>query len=208
MSKRQAEHSGGIMERVSLRTAKISFLLLIVCAILLVPALNAQTTGTLTGTVSDASGAVVPNARVTLKNEANADVRETVSNDVGRFVFAGVRPGSYTVRVTSENFKTFERTGFVINGGDTRDLSDLKLEVGSGGQTVTVSAETAQVQTVNNGEHAEVLSYKQIDNLTLISRNVSELLKIMPGVTSVASGQGSNGLGFDFSTTSSTGSAI
>jgi hypothetical protein len=168
----------------------------------------AQTTGALLGTVSDQSGAVVPGAKVTLQNESSADIREVATNEVGRFMFAGVQPGTYTIRVTSTNFKTWKRTGFVMSAADTRDLSDIKLEIGSGSQVVTVEAAATQVDLVNSGERSAVITAKDIDNLTLVSRNVSELLKILPGVTSVASGQGSNGLGFDFSNASSTGSAI
>ena len=172
------------------------------------PAIYAQTTGTLLGTVSDETGAVVPNAKVMLLNEGSGDGREIGTNEVGRFTFAGVQPGSYTIRVTAANFKTWQRTGFMMSASDTRDISDIKLEIGSGNQVVTVEAATTQVDLVNSGERSAVISSKDIDNLTLVSRNVSELLKVLPGVTSVASGQGSNGLGFDFSNASSTGSAI
>jgi protocatechuate 3,4-dioxygenase beta subunit len=73
--------------------------------------LYAQTTGTLLGTVSDQTGAVVPNAKVLLLNESRGDVRETTANEIGRFTFAGVQPGNYTVRVTMPDFKTWQRTG-------------------------------------------------------------------------------------------------
>jgi Carboxypeptidase regulatory-like domain len=167
----------------------------------------AQTTGTLLGTVSDQSNAVVPGAKVSLINETSGDVRETATNQVGRFTFAGVRPGTYTIKVTSERFKGWQLTGFALNAADTRDLSDIKLDVGSGQETVNVEAATTQVALVTSGERSSVLDYKQIQSLALISRNVSELLKVLPGVSSVA-GNGSNGAGFDFSNASSTGSPI
>jgi Carboxypeptidase regulatory-like domain len=95
--------------------------LLVVCALLLLlPTLYAQTTGALLGTVSDQSGAVVPDAKVALQNENSGDIREVATNEVGRFTFAGVQPGTYTIRVTSANFKTWKRTGFVMNAADTQ----------------------------------------------------------------------------------------
>ncbi|HUK24711.1 MAG TPA: TonB-dependent receptor [Terriglobales bacterium] len=169
----------------------------------------AQITGSLLGTVTDPTGAVIPNAQVHLQNEATLDSRQTVANEVGRFTFAGVRPGSYTLMITAPDFKTWRRTGFVMNPGDTRDLTDIVLEVGSTGQVVTVEAATTQVNLVNSGEKSAVLSASDLNNLALVSRNVSELLKVLPGVTSVATSPGNgNGLGFDFTNSSSTGSAI
>jgi len=115
----------------------------VVCALLFLlslPTLYAQTTGALLGTVSDQSGAVVPGAKVTLQNQSSGDIREVASNEVGRFMFAGVQPGTYTIHITSPNFKTWKRTGFVMRAADTRDLSDIKLEIGSGNQVVTVGS--------------------------------------------------------------------
>ncbi len=166
----------------------------------------AQTTGAISGTVTDQSVAVVRDAKVTLTNVESAISRDTTTNEVGRFTFAGVPPGTYTVKVTKENFKVWLRTDFVLNANDTREVANIQLEVGRSDQTVTVEATTTQVELVSNGERSAVLTAQEINNLTLVSRNVTELLKILPGVTSVA--QTNNGLGFDFSTSSSTGSAI
>ncbi len=188
---------------VSMRTVAVALFVFALC----LPSLHAQTTGTLLGTVSDQSGAVLPNAKVTLLNEATQDTRETVANEAGRFTFAGVRPGTYTVKVELANFKSFQRTGFVINAGDTKDLSNINLTIGTSDEVVTVEARTTQVELVNSGERSSVLSTTDIQNLALVSRNVSELLKVLPGVTSVANGTG-NGLQFDFANAGSTGSPI
>jgi hypothetical protein len=107
---------------VSIRTVAVALFVLALC----LPSLHAQTTGTLLGTVSDQSGAVLP--KVTLLNEATQDTRETIANEAGRFTFAGVRPGTYTVKVELANFKSFQRTGFVISAGDTKELSNINLE--------------------------------------------------------------------------------
>jgi len=167
---------------------------------------TAQVTGAISGTVTDQSAAVVQAAKVTLTNVDSAISRDTTTNEVGRFTFAGVPPGTYTVKVAKQNFKTWQRTDFVLNANDTREVSNIQLEIGSSDQTVSVEATTTQVDLVSNGERSSVLSAREINNLTLVSRNVTELLKILPSVTSVA--QTGNGLGFDFSTSSSTGSAI
>jgi hypothetical protein len=96
-----------------------------------------------------------------------------------------------------------------MNASDTRELNDIRLEVGGVGKVVTVETSTAQVDLVNSGERSAVLSSKELNSLALVSRNVSELLKVLPGATSVATAPGSgNALGFDFTNSGSTGSAI
>lgn len=169
--------------------------------------LHAQTTGAILGTVSDQSGAVVVGANITLHNESSGDKRETKTNEVGRFTFAGVRPGSYSIEITAPNFKTWKRTGFELNASDTREVRDIRLEVGKTADVVQVEGTIAQVDLVSNGERSSVLASEQIDNLALVSRNVSELLKVLPGVATVAQNSG-NGTSFDFSNSSPTGSPI
>lgn len=73
----------------------------------------AQTTsGTIAGTVLDPTGAVVPAASVTLTDEGTKEIRETTGSDSGEFVFAAVRPGTYTVAVEKTGFQTYRRTGW------------------------------------------------------------------------------------------------
>src|SRR5215471_14854978 len=79
---------------------------------------QAQTTATITGTVTDSTGAVVPKAKITLKNPASGDVRESVSNGVGRFSFASVVPGSYDLTVNAPGFKVWETKGLQVHPGD------------------------------------------------------------------------------------------
>ncbi len=198
------------MERISRRASKIRFLLTLLCAILLcVPALHAQTTATLLGTVSDQSGAVVPNAKVTLQNESSGDVRTTETNQIGRFTFAAIEPGTYTIQIAAANFRGWKRNGFVMNASDTRSLDDIKLEVGSTAENVTVVAESTQIELVSNGERSAVLTSHDIDKLALIGRNVTELFKVLPGVASTPSGW-SNGEagGTTFTNSGPTGSAL
>src|SRR6516162_6515041 len=93
------------------------------CAVLAIAGLaltsligNAQeTSAALTGTVFDATGAVVPKADVSLKNEASGDLRRTVSNPEGYFTFASVPPGTYTITVKMAGFTTWEAKSIVLN---------------------------------------------------------------------------------------------
>ena len=100
--------------------------LVLVLAMLAIMSLvgNAQTTSaTLTGTVFDSSGAVVPKATVSLKNEASGDMRSTVANGDGYFTFAAIPPGSYTIRVEMAGFSAWETTSVVLNASDKRNVS-------------------------------------------------------------------------------------
>src|SRR5262245_4157720 len=110
------------------------------------PSLHAQlVTGTLSGSVLDETGAVIPEASVPLTNEASKDIRRTRSNGEGLFTFASVVPGTYTVTVEMGGFKKTERTGVQIRVGDSRSLGQIRLAVGGLSEAAVV---TAQVEMV------------------------------------------------------------
>lgn len=178
------------------------------CLFLIAPLLHAQlTTGSLSGMAMDSSGAAVPGASVVLLNEASRDERKTVSNSVGHFTFAAVEPGTYTVTVSAANFKSWRQSGLAMNPGDIREVAGIALAVGASSETVEVEAGAANLMPTDSGERSAILSSKDIERLSLEGRNISELLKVLPGVTSVPNGIG-NGVGFDFTASSSTGSTI
>jgi hypothetical protein len=159
------------------------------------------------GTVYDQSNAVVPKAKVTLLNEATSSVRQSVANDAGHFAFPAVAPGNYTVKIEIPNFKTWEKTGVVMNSGDTRDIEDIHLTVGSTDQVVSVESVLGAVTPETSGERSELLTAKDIENIALVGRNLSELLKVLPGVTTTPNGK-SNGTGFNFTDASASSSAV
>ena len=142
-------------------------------------------TGQLTGTVSDQSGAVVPNANITLKNQLSGDIRRTVSNSEGVFAFASVPTGEYTVTIESQGFAKWERAGIRISAGDRRSVSDIALSTTAVTGTVDISATADQVAPVDNGEKSVTLTNKQIQNLSLVGRSAAELIKALPGFTPI-----------------------
>lgn len=152
-------------------------------ALLLSALAGAQTTATITGTAYDQTGAVVPKARVTLLNQTSGDVRTSIANGVGYFSFVGVVPSVYTVTVEMEGFKAWKRAQITVDPGDLRSLSDVKLEVGKSSETVSVEAVADEVRPVDSGERSSVLTAKDIDKLTLATRDVTTLMKILPGVS-------------------------
>src|SRR5271165_2275080 len=93
---------------------------------------------TLTGLVADQSGAVVPQAKITLKDEASGSQRETVSNSDGYFTFASVLTGTYELAIEAKGFSTFKVTGIPLAGGEKRNI-DAKLTVGAATEAVQVT---------------------------------------------------------------------
>jgi hypothetical protein len=148
------------------------------------PSSFAQTSGsaTLRGAVRDPRGAFVPGATVTLINEATKDERKTTTNDDGGFAFSALTPGTYTIKVEASGFKISEQSGIPIETSSTRGL-DVGMEVGQPTETVTVTANADQLQT-ETGAKENTITAKQIDNLSMISRTATELLRILPGVVS------------------------
>ena len=167
----------------------------------------AQTTASLSGNVQDASGAILPNAKVVVTNTASKDKRELKTNSSGYFTVAGLIPGTYTVEITAAGFRGLLKSDIMIDSGDVRNLPNLALTAGSVNESVTVSSSINEIAPQDSGERSALLSTKDIDRLPIESRNLSELLKILPGTTTTANGAG-NGAGFDFSDTGSSGSAI
>ena len=178
---------------VTTRLARCAAFVLLALLVFL-PVAHAQTTATITGTVLDTSGAVIPNAQVTLTNEASADVRVVASNGDGNFVFPSLIPGSYTVTVELKGFKTSKQTGVVVHAGDNIKVPNFALEVGDSSTSVTV-VENTQIIPVDNGERAAVLDSQDIENLALETRNISELLKVLPGVTVAPNSTSNSGVG-------------
>jgi hypothetical protein len=147
------------------------------------------TTATLGGTITDATGAVIPNATVNLKNEASGDMRTTVSNGSGVFSFSAVPTGTYDVNIAATGFKGFKQTGVHLDPGDQRTVRDIHMDAGAS-ENVTVTSATDQINT-ESGEQSSLISAEEIKHLSVEGRDVTELLKILPGFA-IARGGGGN----------------
>ncbi len=181
--------------------------LLLTAILMLMPAAHAQITGTITGTVSDSTGAIVPGAAVTLTNTGTRDVRVTTSDSAGYFAFPALVPGTYDVKVEMKGFKTFDQVGVVLQASDKRNVN-ATLTVGQSSETVTVEAHTDLVP-VDSGARSLDLTATDYNRLPMITRNASELLRTLPGVITVGNGasNGSNS-SMDFSGVGAAGSSV
>ena len=145
------------------------------------PAL-AQVTGSLSGSVVDASGAAVPNAQVKILLPAgNAPILSATTTNEGLYSFIGVRPGTYDVTVDAKGFVT--STLHDVRVGPIRETSlpPLKLEVAAVSQTIDVTANIGAVETAN-AEVSSTVGSTQIDKLAVIDRDVLSLAQTQPGV--------------------------
>lgn len=161
-------------------------LLAAVC-LLLPAAAHAQVTATLSGTVADSSGGVIPNAQVKLTNEATKDTRVVQTNGAGVYAFPSLVPGTYDIQATAKGFQGKLITGIVLNAGDVKTVPALALVVGAETETVTVSA-TQEMIPVENGQHVDVLTNKDIETLALQGQDTSELLRVLPGAVTQSGG--------------------
>jgi hypothetical protein len=137
-------------------------------------------TGTLEGRITDATGAVVPQAKVTVKNARTNVQQELISNDAGVFVQPYLLPGEYSVQVEAKGFQRYSETGIRLNVQQTLRL-EIQLQVGDVASTVEVTANLAQL-TVSSATVATVIGNKAIQDLPLNGRNPFALATLTPGV--------------------------
>jgi outer membrane receptor protein involved in Fe transport len=141
-------------------------------------------TATLSGTVVDPTGAVIPNATITLTQTNTNFVRTSTSKGDGSFHEEFLPVGPYRVSVKAPGFKTMERSGIVLGAMQNATLN-LMLEIGGQSETVNVSAGVPLVNLSDSTLGASV-SNERIDNLPLVGRNVYDLLNLTPGVQNVS----------------------
>jgi hypothetical protein len=155
--------------------------------------------GAISGTVTDSSGAVVPNAGVTIANEATGLTRTLKSDSVGFYSAEGITTGSYTVTVAAPGFKTSVVRNIQINPGE-RNATNVVLQIGNTSTEVTVLADAVQINT-ETSENGGTIDSKQITNLMLNGRNFQTLGIAIPGVASTAGADSLNGGGLQGGTT-------
>src|SRR5215468_694181 len=160
---------------------KLKLFAMAVLAILSSVAL-AQDTASLTGTVRDKSGAIIPKASVTVSNPATNITRDLKTNSEGEYLAAGLPPSSYDLTVSAPGFQKYEAKGVVLRVAE-KSRVDVTLEVGAVSAEVVVQGEgLTNVQTESNEEGA-VITGKEITQLNLNGRNFTQLVTLVPGVS-------------------------
>ena len=154
-----------------------------ICFLILATKANAQSLfATLTGIVSDSSGAVVPGAKVTLREEKSGSLRDTVTDGAGFFTFVSVSVGDFTYELTisTNGFDTEKLPGIVLLGGENRNVN-VTLKVGNASDTVTITGSVSEIVPVDSGEKSVTLTEKELQNFVQVGSNAAEYIKIAPG---------------------------
>jgi hypothetical protein len=168
---------------VHIRSVKLALvLLLVVCVGSALPAgAQSTNTGTVVGTVTDQTGAVVAGATVKLIDTATNTSRTAQTNDEGRYIFVNVTPGSYDLTFAKQGFSTTKATGEQVKVGEFRTVN-ISLQVGATSVEVEVSAVGTELQTMNATVGNTITSIS-IDSLPSLGRDVSTFVALQPGVS-------------------------
>src|SRR6266704_3318543 len=146
------------------------------------PSRSAQvSTSSITGVVTDASGAVVANARVEAKNENTGGVFNQSTTSSGNYSFASLTPGSYSITVTLSGFQTFTSVHNILTVGAPL-VVDVSLKLSAIGQTVEVVESNYQRLETSNATLSDIMDTKQVQDRPLNGRNPLSLLTLEPGV--------------------------
>lgn len=138
--------------------------------------------GSMTGLVTDPTGAAVPDAQVTIMNTATGHQRNAKTNAAGQFNFPTLNPGAFDVTVTKEGFRAFVKQGVVVTI-NTVTRVNVTLQLGRVAEQITVSAEAATLQTDRAEVRGEVTA-KQMENLPVpLGRNYQMLVATLPGIS-------------------------
>jgi hypothetical protein len=171
-------------------TTILKFLaLVLITALLTVPLAGQTFYGSIVGTVNDTTGAIVPDANVTLTNNGTGERRTASSGQDGAYRFMNLVPGSYKLDVEHAGFKRYTRDQIPVNV-EAAVRVDMNLQVGEVTQSVEVTAQAALLQT-ENASLSQVVSARSVQELPLNGRNVLNLVGLVPGVVPQGSSEGS-----------------
>jgi hypothetical protein len=166
-----------------IRSVKLALvLLLVVCVGSSLPAWAQSTsTGTVAGSVTDPTGAVVAGAAVTLTDIGTNTPRTTTTNASGRYIYVDVNPGIYNIAVSKEGFATTKTENQEVKVGASLTLN-LSLQVGSASAVVEVTTAGTELQTMN-ATVGNTITSLTLDNLPSLGRDVSSFVELQPGVS-------------------------
>src|SRR5436309_778835 len=169
-----------------------------------VTAIGQLTTATITGTVTDQSGAAVPGATVTLKNTDTGISRTAQTAENGKYEALSLPAGSYEISAALTGFRTVVHTGISLTVGQNA-VVDFALQIGQVNESVTVTGEIAQIETTT-ATVANVVDEKKVTDLPLNGRDLTQLSFLQPGVIKSPAGAGAfSGLGDKLSVAGSRG---
>lgn len=179
------------MSKFKVRASLIGWAVVVFLLVSSAAAYGQTSRGTLTGVVTDSTGAVIANAKVTVTQQGTNLQRDTVTNGAGVYRFDAVDLGTYSVSIQAAGFRTSTTESVDIQAAHTTNI-DVTLEVGSAAQTVTVEASAeAQLQTSEQVRGAN-FSDHTVENLPIAALDSLTITQLLPGVVTANKGPGSN----------------
>ncbi len=142
---------------------------------------------TLSGTVSDPAGAVIPGAKVEVQNLDTKVIRATVTDKSGYFSATQLPIGTYNVTVVAKGFEQWVGTGIALHGMDVRTLN-IPMKVGAIDATVEVSASSGQIDITDSGAKGYTITSSDLERLPMVGANATEILRIIPGASQLTWG--------------------
>ncbi len=175
-----SKHLRSVVFVSRLHNLKYLFVLVMLLGALPHRALGQQ--ATIVGTVTDPSGAVVPNVTITITHVDTKTTHTFPTNEAGQYVAPDLQIGHYTVKATVSGFKASEQKDIVLTVGD-RVRVDFQMQVGTASETITVEAAAIHVQT-DSGEVSNLISDQQMAQLAINGRSIFQLATLAPGASS------------------------
>src|SRR3954453_13782331 len=142
-------------------------------------------TGRLSGSVTDPSGGAVANSAVQLTNTQTSQTRSANTDNDGRFVFTELLPGTYSLSIQNPGFKKFEQSGISVTATERVTLPAIALQLGAVSETVSVTGQTAAVQT-ESSERAGLITSREMQEIPLKGRSYMGTTRLLPGVIDTA----------------------
>ncbi|MEP6644574.1 MAG: carboxypeptidase regulatory-like domain-containing protein [Acidobacteriaceae bacterium] len=169
---------------VATKSLSLALLLVLLHVFALQPALRAQVSGgTISGTVKDAQGSVIPGAEVAITNIETGVSRPTTTNGDGLYTAPNLIPGKYEVKFTASGFKTELRTGITLTVG-AEEVVDLNMQIGTTTETIQVTGEAPAVQ-LTTSDISAVVNATTVRELPLNGRSWTDLATLQPGVNAI-----------------------
>src|SRR5438270_7203508 len=173
--------SANAQEARMLKKLGVQIVLVLVGAMFFTAYAQTTTVGTISGTVRDEKGAIVPKAEVSIQSEGTGTSRTVSSDDNGFYLAPSLPAGRYTISTAPSGFKKTVASAVDLHVGENKVIN-LDLQVGQVTETVTVSSDAAPVET-RSGELSSLISEKQVTELPLNGRNYAQLALMVPGVS-------------------------
>ena len=164
----------------NLRTALVLAIFACASMLLIAPASAQSVYGSIFGTVTDKTGAAIPGATITVKDEAKGTVVTVTSNASGDYSVPHLIPDMYDLKVTAKGFKAFETKGISVEA-DTAPRIDPTMEIGSAATTVTVNADQEPELKTDRADVSTVFDQQQVSSLPVGDQNFTNLQLLLPG---------------------------